>query len=47
MRDDFPTGATRLVFKAEGYKATIVNGTPIVVDGEPTGATPGTVIRAR
>jgi N-acyl-D-aspartate/D-glutamate deacylase len=47
MLDDFPTGATRIVFRAEGYKATIVNGTPIVIDGEPTGALPGTVIRAR
>ena len=46
MRHDFPTGAARLVFGAEGYKATIVNGEPVVLDGEPTGALAGTVIRA-
>ncbi len=47
MRHDFPTGAARLVFGAEGYAATIVNGTVVVRDGRPTGAaTAGTVIRA-
>ena len=45
MRHDFPTGAARLVFGAEGYHATIVNGQPIIVDGEPTGEIPGHVIR--
>jgi N-acyl-D-aspartate/D-glutamate deacylase len=47
MRHDFPTGAARLVFGAEGYAATIVNGTIVVRDGVPTGAgTAGTVIRS-
>jgi N-acyl-D-aspartate/D-glutamate deacylase len=45
MRHDFPTGAARLVFGAEGYHATIVNGRPIVLDGEATGEIPGHVIR--
>jgi N-acyl-D-aspartate/D-glutamate deacylase len=46
MRDDFPTGAARLVFGAAGYAATVVNGTVVVRDGVPTGATTaGTVIR--
>ena len=45
MRHDFPTGAARLVFGAEGYKATIVNGRPIVLDGETTGEMSGQVIR--
>jgi N-acyl-D-aspartate/D-glutamate deacylase len=45
MRHDFPTGAARLVFGAEGYHATIVNGRPIVLDGETTGEIPGHVIR--
>jgi N-acyl-D-aspartate/D-glutamate deacylase len=47
MRHDFPTGAGRLVFGATGYKATIVNGRPVVLDGTPTGEVPGTVIRSR
>jgi N-acyl-D-aspartate/D-glutamate deacylase len=47
MRHDFPTGAARLVFGAEGYHATIVNGRPIVLDGEATGEIPGQVIRMR
>jgi N-acyl-D-aspartate/D-glutamate deacylase len=47
LRHDFPTGAARLVFGAEGYRATIVNGRPIVLDGETTGEIPGEVIRAR
>jgi N-acyl-D-aspartate/D-glutamate deacylase len=45
MRHDFPTGAGRLVFRAEGYHATIVNGRPIVLDGATTGEVPGEVIR--
>jgi N-acyl-D-aspartate/D-glutamate deacylase len=47
MRNDFPTGAGRLVFRSEGYHATMVNGEVIWRDGETTGATSGTVIRAR
>jgi N-acyl-D-aspartate/D-glutamate deacylase len=43
--NDFPGGSGRLVFDAIGYHATIVNGTPLVVDGEWTGETPGSVLR--
>jgi N-acyl-D-aspartate/D-glutamate deacylase len=47
MRHDFPTGAARLVFGADGYAATIVNGAIVVRDGQTTDAvTNGTVIRA-
>jgi N-acyl-D-aspartate/D-glutamate deacylase len=46
MRHDLPTGAGRLVFPAEGYHATIVNGRTVIRDGEPTGELGGTVIRA-
>jgi N-acyl-D-aspartate/D-glutamate deacylase len=46
MLNDFPTGAGRLVFDADGYVATIVNGQVLLRDGEPTGALPGTVLRA-
>jgi len=47
MRHDFPTGAARLVFGADGYAATIVNGAVVVRDGQTTDATTnGTVIRA-
>lgn len=46
MRHDLPTGASRLVFKAMGYHATIVNGEIVVRDGVPTGALPGAILRA-
>jgi N-acyl-D-aspartate/D-glutamate deacylase len=46
MRRDLPTGAGRLVFPAEGYHATIVNGRTVIRDGEPTGELGGTVIRS-
>jgi N-acyl-D-aspartate/D-glutamate deacylase len=42
---DFPTGAGRMVWEQRGYVATIVGGQPIVEQGEPTGATPGEVLR--
>jgi hypothetical protein len=43
---DFPNGAARYVSRPEGMKATIVNGTPIVADGEllGDGALPGQVL---
>ena len=43
--DDFPTGARRLVHEPSGYDAVIVNGTPILRDGKPTGDLPGTVLQ--
>lgn len=45
MVDDLPTGAKRIEQKSIGIKATIVAGTPLVVDGEHTGAYPGALLR--
>jgi N-acyl-D-amino-acid deacylase len=44
---DFPNGAGRWTSKPEGVKATIVNGVPIVVDGElqADAGLPGSVLR--
>lgn len=42
---DLPNGAGRFVQKADGYVATIVNGTVVIEDGEHTGALPGRVLR--
>ncbi len=42
---DLPGGERRLVQKAEGIGATIVNGAVTLEDGESTGAVPGRVIR--
>jgi N-acyl-D-amino-acid deacylase len=42
---DLPAGASRLVWDQEGYVATIVAGEVIVDQGQPTGATPGEVVR--
>jgi N-acyl-D-amino-acid deacylase len=41
---DFPGGAGRFKAWPEGVLATIVNGTPLIVDGEHTGALPGQVV---
>ncbi len=43
---DLPGGATRLIARSEGYRYTIVNGQPLLRDGEPTGAYPGRVLRS-
>lgn len=45
MVDDFPAGTSRLVYTAEGYHATIVNGRVVVQDGKATGERPGQVLR--
>ncbi len=45
VEHDLPGGARRLVQKAEGIAATIVNGEVTLKDGEPTGALPGRVIK--
>jgi N-acyl-D-amino-acid deacylase len=42
---DLPGGAGRFKAWPVGVKATIVNGVPIIVDGTPTGAIPGHVVR--
>ena len=42
---DLPAGGRRLIQKATGYCATIVSGEPVFIDGEPTGALPGQLIR--
>jgi N-acyl-D-aspartate/D-glutamate deacylase len=43
--NDFPAGTSRLVFPAQGYHATIVNGRVVVEDGKATGERPGQVLR--
>ena len=43
---DLPAGGRRLVQRAEGYRATLVAGTPTFEDGEETGARPGRLVRA-
>jgi N-acyl-D-aspartate/D-glutamate deacylase len=43
---DFPGGATRIVRRAQGYRATLVNGQVVLRDGEPTGRLPGRVLRS-
>lgn len=43
---DLPGETARLTAASHGVARVLVNGTTIVVDGTPTGATPGTVIRS-
>ena len=45
MRYDLPAGGKRLVQKARGYRYTLVSGEVVQKDGEPTGATPGKLVR--
>ncbi len=45
VKYDLPTGARRLVQKAEGISATIVNGVVLMRDGEHTGSYPGKLLR--
>jgi N-acyl-D-aspartate/D-glutamate deacylase len=42
---DLPARGRRLMQKAEGYVATIVNGVVTYREGEPTGALPGRLVR--
>ena len=44
---DFPGGAPRFIQKASGYKATLCNGSPILIDDELTGERAGQIIRSR
>lgn len=44
---DLPAGGRRLVQRADGYLATVVNGQPIYEHGQATGALPGKLLRSR
>ncbi len=43
---DLPAGGKRLLQSAEGYRLTLVEGVSILEQDQPTGATPGKVLRA-
>lgn len=45
MINDLPAGGARLQQRADGYQMTIVNGEPTYIDGEPTDALPGRLVR--
>ena len=45
VRYDMPAGGRRLVQRASGYCATLVNGEVVYRDGRPTGALPGRLVR--
>lgn len=42
---DLPSGGRRLVQRADGYRATIVNGHVVYRDGTPSGNLPGRLVR--
>ena len=44
--DDLPGGSPRLFAASEGVHLVLVNGAETVVDGKPTGAEPGTLLRS-
>ena len=43
---DLPAGGRRLVQRVDGYRATLVAGTPVFENGSDTGARPGRLVRA-
>ena len=43
--EDLPAGGRRLLQAAEGYRATVVAGQVVALDGVPTGALPGRLVR--
>ena len=45
IADDLPAGARRLVQRARGVAATVVNGEVLLRDGKHTGALPGQLLR--
>jgi N-acyl-D-aspartate/D-glutamate deacylase len=46
VANDLPAGGRRLVQRVDGYRATLVAGTPVFEQGEETGARPGRLVRA-
>jgi N-acyl-D-aspartate/D-glutamate deacylase len=44
---DLPSGGGRLFQKADGYRATVVGGIVTQVDGAPSGALPGRLVRGQ
>jgi N-acyl-D-aspartate/D-glutamate deacylase len=46
LRADLPNRGRRLVQRAIGVRAVIVNGRMLIEDGAPTGALPGKIIGA-
>ncbi|MBM4406429.1 MAG: D-aminoacylase [Chloroflexi bacterium] len=46
LRNDLPKGGRRLVQRATGIRAVIVNGQMLIDDGKATGALPGSIIGA-
>ncbi|MGY8738005.1 MAG: amidohydrolase family protein [bacterium] len=45
-REDLPGGSARLFAESKGIRRVFVNGQTIVVDGQPTDATPGSILRS-
>jgi N-acyl-D-amino-acid deacylase len=45
--DDLPGGGLRLEQRSTGFAATVVAGDITILDGTPTGATPGRLVRRR
>jgi N-acyl-D-aspartate/D-glutamate deacylase len=43
--DDLPAGKRRLIQRAKGFAATVVNGEFLMRDGKHTGALPGQLLR--
>jgi N-acyl-D-aspartate/D-glutamate deacylase len=46
MVADLPGGCERLTADSYGIERVLVNGTAVIVDGQPTGNTPGTVLKS-
>jgi N-acyl-D-aspartate/D-glutamate deacylase len=45
LTHDLPGGARRIVQRADGFKATVVNGALTFYDGDHTGACSGRLLR--
>ncbi|CAB4817006.1 unannotated protein [freshwater metagenome] len=46
MVADLPGGCSRLTADSYGIERVLVNGTAVIIDGQATGATPGTVLKS-